>query len=700
MVEPDPVVMPVETDPVTTTVESTVTAIAGVYLIDLLNLPASARATDALGSERGRLAADWHRQNIGHGRYPLDPRDGMPTPNPYVHDLLAIPTDLIAPLLAQRGLAVPTRSDYDTWLATTEGDPVDAELELWRVANVADPDLSPAEATEARFCGVPMSVYDALRPHEQERVREGLVIAPPKGPLFVARWLARQQFTARLKVPGTRRRAWMRTLIYVDQTWYRYEAPAPGEPWRWVAHTDDKWMPAQLQDVLGRLWYVHDRVTHPSGGETHDYSLKSWNPDTRTLKGVEDALANLLTLGGGTGVRELADHYGVHHHAYGDGVRIRVRNGVLDPATGTLSAASPLWFSTSVVATDYTHALDPYADTGWLRMLRTQWPDDPAAITCLQQWFGYVLSGRTDLQKWLMIFGPPGSSKSIIATVLAAVVGSFTAASLDTLNAQFGLQSLYESGASLALLSDIRFGARDSSTAVSNLLAVIGEDEVTIERKYKTAVNAKLGVRFHASANEMPRWNDNSNALARRALLLETSRSFRGTEDEDHGLRERIIANELPQVLRWAVEGLALLNAAAGVFTRSGQSDELHADMAELSSPVRTFVNDCCELGTKEDFVDLPALYRVWCKWAEENNTGKGMSQNKFRAALTGLYLDPVRPGQKRMPDGEKGKWAVVWGIKRGECSYTERGQYGIEHRSTISTDERHGSDPLGDRRN
>ncbi|MFM8856321.1 MAG: phage/plasmid primase, P4 family, partial [Actinomycetota bacterium] len=429
---------------------------------------------------------------------------------------------------------------------------------------------------------------------------------------------------------------------------------------------------------------------------------KSWNPDTRTLRAVEDALANLLTNDGGVRVRELADHYGVAHRAYGDGVRIQVRSGVLDPATGTLAAATPLWFSTTVVATDYDHALDPYADTEWLGMLRTQWPDDPSAITCLQQWFGYVLSGRTDLQKWMMIFGPPGSSKSIIATVLAAVAGSFTATSLDTLNTQFGLQSLYETGASLALLSDIRFGARDSSTAVSNLLGVIGEDEVTIERKYKTAVSAKLGVRFHASANEMPRWQDNSAALAKRALLLETSRSFRGTDDEDPDLCARLIANELPQVLRWAVEGLALLNAAGGVFTRSGQSDELHADMDELSSPVRTFVNECCELGTAEDFVDLPDLYRVWCKWAEANNTGKGMSQNKFKNSVKALYLKSVRPGQKRMPDGQQGKWAVVWGIKRAEYAYTERGQHGIEHRATITTDAAAsmGSDPFGDRRN
>lgn len=169
------------------------TVIAGVHLSALLDLHGNARATEVLGSERGWLAADWHRQHVGHGRYPLDPRDGRPTSNPYVCDLLAIPVELVAPLLAERGVAVPTRADCAAWLAADQaegGDAVDAELELWRAANVADPDLTPSSPAEPRVCGVPMSVYDALERHDQERVRDGLVIAPPRAPLFVARWLA------------------------------------------------------------------------------------------------------------------------------------------------------------------------------------------------------------------------------------------------------------------------------------------------------------------------------------------------------------------------------------------------------------------------------------------------------------------------------------------------------------------------------
>jgi putative DNA primase/helicase len=659
--------------------------ISGAYLLDLLGLH-SKRVCSLLGDEHGHRAADWHSQHIGHGRYPIDPADGRETTNPLTEDLLALPVFLVETVLAESGVAVPTRADYDQWLRAAResgADAVDAEFELWCAANIADPDLISTESDEQRFCGVPESIYEALLPHEKKKVIEGLVIAPPRAPLFVARWLVRQHYIERLRMPGSRSRAWMRTLIRIDQNWYRYESPVPSHPKRWVAHTDPDWMRTQLQGVLGRLWYVH--VRQMKAGNV--YSLKSWNPDTKALREVEAFLSGLLGVEGGTRARELDGHYGTSHNAYGDGVRIQVGNGLLDPVTGTVHPATPLWFSTAVVGADYDHSLDPTTEGEFLRMLRTQWPEDPGAIVCLQQWFGYVLSGRTNLQKWMLVIGPAGSGKSIIASVLKELNGSATPTKLDTLNSSFGLQSLHETGATLALLSDIRFGAAQTATAVGNMLAVTGEDPVIVERKYKPAADAVLGARFHASANEMPRWNDNTNALARRALLLETSIGFRGTDSEDHGLLDRIISGELAQILRWAVEGLALLNESGGVFTASGQADELRDDMAELSSSVRTFVNECCEVGTKHDWVDLTALFAVFRHWAEENNTGKGMSKTKFNTAIRALYLPQVRPGQKRRPDDEPGKWLVVWGIKRAKCSYTDRGQHGPVHR-TASTDD------------
>jgi putative DNA primase/helicase len=661
--------------------------ISGSHLQHLLCGDGTERLSELVGTDLGHTIAEWHRLRLDGGKNDPDYID------PYPDDLRAVPMSApLAEQLADRGAETPTRQQVRRWVKDGP-DGIDPEIELLRAQYATDPDLAPETPPAKRICGVPEDIYDVLTDDEKLKVRAGRVIPPPGSPMGTARWLARNVFTQRHRGPQKRRRGHiqMRTLLRIDETWYRYDGT------RWTADTNGERMHGWLQRILGDKWYVHDKVRTPGGAETHTYRLKSWNPDTMKLARVEAALAAELDAGTGTHARELPDAYGNHYGYYPPtGTWTLCRNGVLDVTTGELRPACPLWFSTTRIEADYDHAADPYADSEWLRMLRTQWADDPGAITGLQQWFGYIISGRTDLQKWMLVIGPPGSGKSIIADVLGALLGMVIATSLDSLNSHYGLQNLYETGANLALMGDIRFSARDSSTAVENLLKITGEDDSLVHRKYKTTVTTRLTVRFHGSANELPRFTDNAAALQQRALILETTRGFRGTEDEDPGLRKRILTDELGHVLRWAVEGLALLDAAEGTFARSGEADELADQLAELASPIRTFVNECCELGDADDFVGLQPLYRVWRKWADENNTGRGMSQNRFRAALRGLGMPEVRPGQKKMPDGGNGKWSVVWGVKRAETAHTERGLHGVEIARTASTDLEQARRPYG----
>jgi P4 family phage/plasmid primase-like protien len=670
--------------------------LCGAHLAVLLDADPTDPLSSIIGDERARIVIDWQRQQLYYGRMPVDAFTGKPELDPWIEDVPVIPVEVIADVLDDHGVAVPTRQAARDFAQSDVYGASDPEIELMRARLVFDPDLNAmSSAEEPRVCGVPKTVYDALGldpdtgSDAQAKVLAGSVIAPPQSPTAVAHYLARHEYSHRWPLPTAdgsrpRRKAWMRTLLRIDQTWYSYERTAPDDPPRWIAKTDPEWMRGQLREALGRLWYVKIRKLK-TGDE---YELKWWNPDDRGLTQVENALADLLNAGTGTQAREIPDVYRQLCGVYSGDTRVLVRDGVLDIETGRVALNTPLWFSLSRIEADYDHGLDPYADCEWLRRaLGDQWADDPGAIACLQQFFGYVLSGRTDLQKWMLLLGPTGSAKSIIAAVLGALVGVVSATKLDTLNSQFGLQNLYETGAQLAVMSDIRFGARDSSTAVGNLLAVTGEDVVIVERKYKTAVPARLPVRFLAVANEMPRWSDNSSALEKRALILRTTRAYRGTDCDDPGLKDRIITGELGQVLRWAVEGLALLNASGGQFTLSVHAAADAEELAELSSAVRTFVNECCVIGDENDYVDLQQLFKVWQAWTEATNTGRGMSRNKFREALKSLYLDPVKPGQKRMPDDTPGKWLVVWGIKYAEATVTDPRQFGSTVTRTVSTD-------------
>jgi putative DNA primase/helicase len=73
---------------------------------------------------------------------------------------------------------------------------------------------------------------------------------------------------------------------------------------------------------------------------------------------------------------------------------------------------------------------DPNAPTPerWLTFLKELWPDDADSIKALQEFFGYVISGRTDLQKMLLLVGPTRSGKGTIARILTALIGRGNAA--------------------------------------------------------------------------------------------------------------------------------------------------------------------------------------------------------------------------------------------------------------------------------
>jgi len=70
-------------------------------------------------------------------------------------------------------------------------------------------------------------------------------------------------------------------------------------------------------------------------------------------------------------------------------------NGLLHVGTRKLYAHTPQYFGTVAVPFDY----DPAAPVPekWLNFLSELWPDDQDSADALQEFFGWVLSGRTDL---------------------------------------------------------------------------------------------------------------------------------------------------------------------------------------------------------------------------------------------------------------------------------------------------------------
>jgi putative DNA primase/helicase len=240
-------------------------------------------------------------------------------------------------------------------------------------------------------------------------------------------------------------------------------------------------------------------------------------------------------------------------------------------------------------------AYDPAAPkpSRFLEFLDELWPQETQAVDALQEWFGYVISGRVNLQKMLLMIGPTRGGKGVLARILTALIGkrNVCGPTLSSFAGEFGLAPLL--GKSLAIISDVRFSGKGANVVVERLLSISGEDTLTINRKYHEQIDTRMPTRMHLMSNEMPRLTDDSGAIIGRFIVLILTRSWLGKED--HELEGRV-CEQMPGIFNWALEGLARLNRNEGRFTRVPEAEEAIIAMRDLASPVAAFVRERCIL--------------------------------------------------------------------------------------------------------
>jgi putative DNA primase/helicase len=413
--------------------------------------------------------------------------------------------------------------------------------------------------------------------------------------------------------------------------WWKYEGPHWAEA---EGTAIRKW-------IYTRLEYARYEWRNPT---TTQVETRPWNPNRSKVDNVLDAMESISHLAETVSPPSWLDT------GKPAGELIGCANGLLDVNTQRLRPATPRYFGLVSVPFDF----DPTAGepVEWLRFLRSLWPDETGEeIDLLQEWFGYVLSGRTDLQKIFFMLGPPRCGKGTIAWVLSRLMGlgNVVAPTLAGLGTNFGMEPLL--GKTLAVIGDARLATRGQEAVVERLLSISGEDMITVDRKNRQSWSGKFPTRVMILSNELPKFGDASGAIADRFEIVKMTRSFLG--QEDHRLKERL-ETELPGILRWALAGIVRLNNRTGRFTKPASAEESVQALAGLVSTVSVFAEDVCELDA-EHVVVKQDLFQEWELWCEENGH-RASSMQKFSSDLRSKFpeiTDAPRPkGQPRRWSG------------------------------------------------
>lgn len=465
----------------------------------------------------------------------------------------------------------------------------------------------------------------------------GAVAPPPDDPLAVARWLAALWGMA----DGVAGLAWWREI------WLHWNGVC------WVTVSDGE-LRAQLYRVL------EDKTYLGPADKRGNRALVGWKPTVSKINNLVDACRALYRWSDdvevGSWVGEVpADLTEV---LAADGGVVGRLAACVDGFVG-VRPDGELVGMRACAAYVVRHAL-PCSVAGdaagacerWLEFVGQVYGGDAESVALLQEWFGYVLSGRTDLQKMLYIIGAPRSGKGVLARVLGALVGrgQVAAPTLSAFSTPFGLSTLVDRP--LAIIGDVRSSSRiDMQVVIERLLSITGEDEMSIDRKYRGAWLGRVDARVMMLSNELPWFRDASGAITQRLLVLHHRRSFAGSEDL--GL-EPALLGELAGVARWALEGLARLTRV-GSFTVPGVSADVVREIREHTSPVGEFVAERCVVDPGASvLVDL--LFTEWVIWG-------GGDGKQDRAAMTrfGMALRAAVPSVRKDRETIAGERSKVY---------------------------------------
>lgn len=451
--------------------------------------------------------------------------------------------------------------------------------------------------TLADFVHVP-DQHAANAPDHRDRGAAGNEVPSPNNPMAVARYI----------VDDHHRHEDGLTL-----TFWR------GDFYRW---TGSAWLAVEGDAVRADLYHALEHAVYLGKDD-----LEPWAPNRRKIADVTDALqaVTFIDVEPPAWITTSAD-------APAAARVVAVGNGLLHVPTRRLIPHTPSFFN--FVSCPFDFDPDAPVPERWLTFLRELWPNDPEAIATLQEFFGYVLSGRTDIHKILLLIGPTRAGKGVIARVLRDLVGRGNVAgpTLNSLGQNFGLQPLL--GKSLALISDARLGGRDANVVIERLLSISGEDTLTVDVKFKEPWTGKLSTRFLIISNELPRFGDASGAIANRMVILTLGTSWLGRENTR--LTDELLT-EMAAILNWSLAGLDRVNQTGRISEPTSSRDAATA-LEDMASPTGAFVRTQCDRGPLFE-VNVEVLYLEWQRWCESQGSRATVS------SVFGRDLRAVAPG-------------------------------------------------------
>lgn len=339
---------------------------------------------------------------------------------------------------------------------------------------------------------------------------------------------------------------------------------------------------------------------------------------------------------------------------------IAVNNGIFHYDTKELEPFSPDYifcvkskvdynpFATNIVIHNDDDGTDWDVES-WMKELS----DDPEVVDVLWEILSAIIRPHVRWNKSAWLYSNTGNNgKGTLCELMRSLCGdgSYAAIPLVDFGKDFALEPLTRATAIIVDENDV--GTFIDKAA--NLKAVITNDVIPINRKFKMPISYQFYGFMVQCLNEFPRIKDRSDSFYRRQLFIPFDKCFTGKE------RKYIKTDYLhrSEVLEYVLYRVLNMN-----FYSLSEPDSCRTALEEYkdyNDPVRQFLDEMMPQ-FQWDLVPFSFLYELYKAWFKKNSpSGSVQGRNTFITDvlnILGNYPDwycqgrtiPIRPGNKML---------------------------------------------------
>lgn len=297
-----------------------------------------------------------------------------------------------------------------------------------------------------------------------------------------------------------------------------------------------------------------------------------------------------------------------------------VKNGTLDLKTGQLRPHRREDMLTKMAPI----AFDPDAKCpNFERFMLSVTGGDADLALYLQKYIGYSLSGSTEDQSWMLLYGTGSNGKSTLLDVLRLLLGEYAC---TVPSATLLAKKTDGANNDIAMLRGMRMvNAAESEAgrylAEGLIKQLTGGDQISARFLHKEFFAFVPECKIFFATNHRPNIKGTDDGTWRRMRSVPFTQQFRDVREypntpehlqKDLKLREKLLG-ELPGILAWAVRGCLLWQK--GGLTPPAAVSSATADYRSEMDVLAAFLGDECIVGKRERCAanELFQAFQTWC---------------------------------------------------------------------------------------